>query len=128
MNEKKRIIVDMHTMNGMQSTACISGSMYPVTLDVIREINSASAYGKVIIILNSNYWHSKNDKDFLNYKEREEILMSLKNVIMVDSVDDSDGTVCEALNRIRPKYFKNLHGERREEKKICESLGITILK
>ena len=49
---------------------------------------------------------------------------------MVDSVDDSDGTVCEAIRRLQPTYFAN-GGDRGKsntpEQSVCEELGIELL-
>ena len=39
--------------------------------------------------------------------ERAEILASIRGVIKVVTVDDSDGTVCEALRREKPTFFAN---------------------
>ena len=45
-------------------------------------------------------------------------------------VDDTDGTVCEALRRIKPDYFAN-GGDRKTnntpEMDVCEELGIEML-
>ena len=38
-------------------------------------------------------------------ERRVEILNAIKGVVLVDSVDDSDGTVCEAIRRLRPTFF-----------------------
>ena len=56
--------------------------------------------------------------------------MAIKGVIDVVAVDDEDGTVCEALKRIKPTYFAN-GGDRTTdntpEQAICEDLGIEML-
>ena len=50
--------------------------------------------------------------------------------MLVDSVDDSDGTVCEAIRRLRPDYFAN-GGDRGKhntpEQNVCDELGIEML-
>ena len=44
---------------------------------------------------------------FMTYDERKEILKGFSCVSEVVSVDDSDSTVCEAIERLRPAYFGN---------------------
>ena len=48
------------------------------------------------------------------WQERAEILEAIQGVRMVERVDDSDGTVCEALERIKPTYFAN-GGDRKSD-------------
>ena len=49
---------------------------------------------------------------------------------MTTGVDDSDGTVCEALKRIKPDYFAN-GGDRvlsnTPEMETCSELGIQMV-
>jgi D-beta-D-heptose 7-phosphate kinase/D-beta-D-heptose 1-phosphate adenosyltransferase len=62
--------------------------------------------------------------------ERYELVLGFKNVSEVYSVDDSDGTVCEALKRIKPNYFGNggiIKIENTPEAKVCEELGIELV-
>ena len=49
---------------------------------------------------------------------------------MVDSVDDADGTVCEAIYRHKPTYFANGGDRGRSntpEQSVCEDLGVELL-
>lgn len=66
----------------------------------------------------------------MEYERRVEILNAIKGVILVDSVDDTDGTVCEAIRRLRPNYFAN-GGDRGKsntpEQTVCEELNIGLL-
>ena len=66
----------------------------------------------------------------MDFNQRAEILNSIKGVIRVDSVDDSDGTVCEAIRRLQPTYFAN-GGDRGKtntpEQDVCEELGVELL-
>ena len=41
------------------------------------------------------------------WEERAEILRAIRGVVDVVRVNDEDGTVCEALRRIKPDYFAN---------------------
>jgi glycerol-3-phosphate cytidylyltransferase-like family protein len=94
-------------------------------------ISEASQYGSVIVVANSDEWlFRERGFVFMSFEQRKEILNSIKGVILVDSVDDSDGTVCEALKRIRPTYFAN-GGHRFDgntpEVELCQQLKIELL-
>ena len=109
----------------------LSGGFDPIHVGHVKMINDAAQYGYVIIILNSDGWlYSKKDYTFMTWAERKEILMSMKNVHDVVAVDDTDGTVCEALRRIKPHYFGN-GGDRTKkntpEQAVCEELGIELV-
>jgi len=89
-------------------TVMVSGGFDPVHVGHIRMILEASQYGDVIVIANTDQWlHRKKGFVFMEWERRAEILNSIKGVILVDSVDDSDGTVCEAIRRLQPTYFAN---------------------
>ena len=89
-------------------TVMVSGGFDPVHVGHIRMILEASQYGDVIVIANTDSWlHRKKGFVFMEWDRRCEILNALKGVVLVDSVDDSDGTVCEAIERLKPTYFAN---------------------
>jgi cytidyltransferase-like protein len=110
---------------------CVSGGMDPIHIGHIRMIKEASEYGDVIVILNSDDWLVRKKKfSFMKWEERAEILASIKGVSSVEMVDDSDGTVCEALERIRPDYFANggdRHDYNTPESDLCNLLGIKMI-
>ena len=117
--------------NKDRPTIMVSGGFDPVHAGHIRMIRAAAKYGNVIVIANSDKW--LNDKKgfvFMNFEQRSEILNSIKGVILVSHVDDSDGTVCEAIKRLKPDYFAN-GGDRGKhntpEQKVCDELGIEML-
>ena len=62
--------------------------------------------------------------------ERAEIMGNIKGVTIVTVVDDTDGTVCEALKRHNPDAFAN-GGDRKTENtpemNVCEELKIQML-
>ena len=64
------------------------------------------------------------------YKERAQLLQYIKGVSRVHSVDDSDGTVCEALTRLKPDMFGN-GGDRTSDNtpeiQICNELNIDMV-
>ncbi len=112
-------------------TIMVSGGFDPVHVGHIRMILEASQHGDVIIIANTDQWlHRKKGFVFMEWTRRAEILNAIKGVILVDSVDDSDGTVCEAIRRLKPTYFAN-GGDRGKsntpEQDVCEELGIELL-
>ena len=87
-------------------TIALSGGFDPVHIGHVQMIQDACRYGKVIIILNSDDWlRKKKGYSFMPFEERKYILSEMESVYEVESVDDSAGTVCEALDRIRPNYF-----------------------
>ena len=89
-------------------TVMVSGGFDPVHAGHIRMIRAAAKYGDVIIVANSDDWlFRKKGFVFMEYERRVEILNAIKGVILVDSVDDSDGTVCKAIRRLKPTYFAN---------------------
>jgi len=116
---------------GKSPTVMVSGGFDPVHVGHIRMIREAAKYGDVIIIANSDEWlFRKKGFNFMDFESRREILDSIKGVILVDSVDDSDGTVCEAIKRHKPTYFAN-GGDRGKsntpEQNVCENLGVELL-
>jgi cytidyltransferase-like protein len=117
--------------NKKSTTVMVSGGFDPVHAGHIRMIRHAARYGDVIIIANSDDWlFRKKGFVFMEYERRIEILNAIKGVILVDSVDDSDGTVCEAIRRLEPTYFAN-GGDRGRtntpEQTVCEELGVKLL-
>ena len=112
-------------------TVMVSGGFDPVHAGHIRMIRHAAQYGDVIIIANSDDWlFRKKGFVFMEYERRVEILNAIKGVILVDSVDDSDGTVCEAIRRLKPTYFANGGDRGRSntpEQAVCEELGVELL-
>lgn len=109
----------------------LSGGFDPVHVGHLKMINDAAQYGYVVIILNSDDWlYGKKCYSLMPWDDRKEILMNLKNVHDVVAVDDTDGTVCEALRRIKPHYFGN-GGDRTKkntpEQSVCEEFGIELV-
>ena len=112
-------------------TVMVSGGFDPVHAGHIRMIRHAAEFGDVIVIANSDDWlYRKKGFVFMEYERRIEILNAIKGVILVDSVDDSDGTVCDAIRRHVPTFFAN-GGDRGKtntpEQAVCEELGVRLL-
>jgi cytidyltransferase-like protein len=109
----------------------VSGGFDPIHKGHVRMIREAAKHGDVVVILNSDDWlMRKKDYKFMDFSERSYIAGSIKGVIMTSGVDDSDGTVCEALRRIKPDAFAN-GGDRYDtntpEMEVCKELGIEML-
>jgi cytidyltransferase-like protein len=118
-------------MAKQNDVVCVSGGADPIHVGHIRMIEEASEYGDVIWILNSDEWlKRKKGYSFMKWEHRAEVLRAIAGVNMVVPVDDSDGTVCEALKRIKPTYFAN-GGDRTidstPEIHLCRELGIKML-
>lgn len=116
---------------GKTLTIMVSGGFDPVHIGHIRMIREASKYGDVIVVANSDDWlYRKKGFVFMEWEQRAEILSAIKGVIKVSGVDDSDGTVCEAISRLKPDYFAN-GGDRKKhntpEQSVCEELGVKML-
>ena len=109
----------------------VSGGFDPVHVGHVRLIQEAAQWGNVIVAINSDAWlMRKKGYVFMPWKERAEIIGNIKGVTLVTSVDDSDGTVCEAIRRLRPAAFAN-GGDRKKnntpEMDVCDELGIHML-
>ena len=109
----------------------VSGGFDPVHAGHIRMIRDAANFGDVIVVANSDDWlFRKKGFVFMTFDQRAEILNAIKGVILVDSVDDTDGTVCEAIRRIKPDFFAN-GGDRGRtntpEVDVCNELEIKLL-
>lgn len=115
----------------MNKTIVVSGGFDPIHVGHIRMIKEASKYGDVIVVANSDKWlMRKKGFYFMPFEQRAEILSEIKGVVSVQSVDDSDDTVCNALERIQPTYFANGGDRGKEntpEQSICELHGIELL-
>lgn len=105
----------------------VSGGFDPLHVGHVRMIQAARAYGRVVIVVNSDEWLlRKKGYVFMPYRDRVEVLR-LDPRLTVTGVDDADDTVCEALERLRPYYFGN-GGDRttanEKEHELCMRLGI----
>lgn len=118
-------------MNNKKNTVMVSGGFDPIHVGHVRMIRSAAQYGDVIVVANSDNWlFRKKGYNFMSFNERKEILVAIKGVIEVLSVNDDDGTVCSALAEYQPTYFANGGDRKKEntpEKIMCEALGIKLL-
>lgn len=109
----------------------VSGGFDPLHVGHLRMIRHAAAWGRVAVALNSDAWLvRKKGYAFMPWAERAEIIEAIPQVAIACAFDDADGTVCDALRRLRPHYFAN-GGDRVEpesrEHALCVELGIQEL-
>ena len=109
----------------------VSGGFDPIHIGHVRMIQDAARWGTVIVAINSDDWLlRKKGYVFMPWKERAEIIGNIKGVSIVTTVDDTDGTVCEAIQRHRPHAFAN-GGDRKKENtpemNLCNDLGVQLL-
>lgn len=110
---------------------CVSGGFDPCHVGHIRHFQHAAEYGDLVVVLNSDAWlKRKKGFSFMCFDERKEIIKAYSFVKDVVSVDDADGTVCEALRRIKPTFYAK-GGDRRKdntpEQELCGWLNIEML-
>ena len=112
-------------------TIVVSGGFDPLHVGHLKMIQTASQLGDVVVVLNSDAWlKRKKGYVFMPFEERSYLLQQIKGVTEVSAVDDSDGTVCEALERLRPDMFGN-GGDRTSENtpegNVCNKLNIEMI-
>lgn len=112
------------------TTIMLSGGFDPIHIGHIRMILAAAKLGDVILVANSDDWlMRKKGYIFMPWEERAEILAAIRGVVDVVSADDRDGTVCEALQRLKPDIFGN-GGDRTSkntpEMDVCKKLDIKM--
>jgi cytidyltransferase-like protein len=113
----------------------ISGGFDPIHIGHIRYIQAAKKLGDtlVVVINNDNWLRLKKGSEFMNEKERAEIISALKCVDKVvisgHKKNTRDMSVCEEIKKIKPHIFAN-GGDRFAnnipEFKLCNDLGITM--
>jgi len=90
-----------------QSIVVVSGGFDPVHTGHILLLNSAKALGHYLIVgLNSDAWlERKKKKAFMPWADRFAVVSNLKAVDEVLSFDDSDGTACDLLEKVKKLYY-----------------------
>ena len=107
----------------------VSGGFDPLHVGHVCLIQEARRlYGRVFVALNSDQWlMRKKGYVFMPWQERYHVMLNVKGVYKVVTVDDADGTVCDAIARLKPTYFAN-GGDRDapnlHESMLCERLGV----
>lgn len=112
-------------------TVLVSGGFDPVHSGHVEMFMQAAMKGRVVVALNSDEWlERKKGYVFMPFRDRKLVVSAMRAVHYVTGVDDGDGTVLEAIRRIRPDYFAN-GGDRTSdntpELELCYQLGIEPL-
>ena len=114
-----------------EKVIAVSGGFDPIHVGHIRMIREAAQHGDVVAIANSDEWlMRKKGYIFMPFKERREVLMSIKGVIDVIEAIDHDNTVCQSLSELKPDVFANggdRKGDNVPEVAQCKELGIEML-
>lgn len=109
----------------------VSGYFDPCHGGHISYILDAAKYGDVIVILNSDEAAiRKKGYVFMSWDQRAAVVGAIKGVIDVIPVDDSDGTVCSALKKLKPDYYSkggDRHYENTPEVPLCNKMGIGLI-
>ncbi len=114
----------------MRTILC-SGGFDPLHVGHLNYLEAAVRYGPVVVALNSDVWLiRKKGYCLMPWSERARILMALRCVNNVLTVDDSNGTVTGALFEYHPIYFANGGDRKRaepQEHAMCQELDIVEL-
>jgi cytidyltransferase-like protein len=109
-----------------KKTIAIAGGFDPIHPGHIALIEAAAQLGELHIILNSDAWLiRKKGFYFQPWLDRRKVLEAYTSHI--HSVDDADGTVSEALRRLKPDFFGvgSDHGANdTPELSVCAELDI----
>jgi len=114
----------------MKKIIALSGGFNPPNAGHTAMILDAANIGDVVIILNSNEWCARrrwNNKSFIDWEMRRDILMEIPGVVNVIPVDDEDDTVCSTLRQLKPDFFGNGGNrsvENTPEVELCKELNI----
>ena len=84
----------------------ISGGFDPLHSGHVLLMNSAKTYGDYLIVgVNSDEWLiRKKGQAFMPYDERAALVNNMKAVDEVMSFDDSDGSACALLEKVKANY------------------------
>ena len=115
-----------------QGTVMVSGGFSPLHIGHIQLFQAASHLGKVTVVVNSDaYLKRKKGYPFMPWEHRAKIIQAIRYVSYVSAVDDSDGTIREAISRLRPSVFCTGEPDNQEnptpEYKLCRLLNIQIM-
>lgn len=115
----------------MSKTVLISGGFDPIHGGHLDYIEGAAKLGQVFVALNSDAWLIRKKGYYVqDFKTRKRILDAMSKVHWVLSVDDTDGSVCNAIKELKPDIFANggdRFADNIPEKKLCDEMGIEMV-
>ena len=90
----------------MNNVVLVTGGFDPVHSGHISYLNHAQHLGDHLVVgLNSDEWlERKKGRAFMPWQERMVILDNLHMTDDVIAFDDSDGTACDAIRKVKEKY------------------------
>ena len=90
----------------MNNVVLVTGGFDPVHSGHISYLNHAQHLGDHLVVgLNSDEWlERKKGRAFMPWQERMIILDNLHMTDDVIAFDDSDGTACDAIRKVKEKY------------------------
>jgi cytidyltransferase-like protein len=108
-----------------------SGGFDPLHAGHVEYLRRAADLGDVVVALNSDAWlMRKKGYVFMPWEQRAAVLRALRHVEEVVAVNDADGTVCEAVARLRPDVFANggdrTGADNTPEAELCRRMGIRL--
>ncbi len=115
-----------------KKTVVVSGGFDPLHIGHIRMFKRARELGdRLVVILNSDrFLLKKKGYVFMPFKERREMIESIRFVDKVAPCIDKDQTVCKTLEKLKPDVFAN-GGDRTKknipEDEVCQRLGIEMV-
>lgn len=106
----------------------VSGGFDPIHSGHVRLIRAAREFGRLYIaLLSDRLVRQQRGSVLMPWEERAEILRAISGVWDVLEIEDSDGTVCRMLARVKPHIFAfGGDGKRPHpaEHDVCKRLGI----
>jgi D-beta-D-heptose 7-phosphate kinase/D-beta-D-heptose 1-phosphate adenosyltransferase len=110
----------------MKTIVLVTGGFDPIHSGHISYLDSAASLGDHLIVgVNSDPWLiRKKSRNFMPWAERMQIVANLRMVDQVIDFDDSDGSACAAIKKVREMYPNDLivfaNGGDRTDKNIPE--------
>jgi D-beta-D-heptose 7-phosphate kinase/D-beta-D-heptose 1-phosphate adenosyltransferase len=85
----------------------VSGGFDPIHSGHLAMLRQAATLGdRLVVGVNSDAWLTrKKGKPFMNIEERKSILLAIKWVDSVWEFDDSDGSACDFLDKVKKYYY-----------------------
>lgn len=90
----------------MKNIVLVTGGFDPLHSGHIKYLNHADHLGDWLVVgLNSDAWLTrKKGRPFMPWQERMTVLDNLHMVDRVIEFDDSDGTACDAIHKVREMF------------------------